>query len=175
MQASLHSNPSAALRPPPAACMYVASAPRVRAFSPVPPLPQPLLLPCSVYWGTMRRKLGLLVLEDAADRQLIEDLIQLMVSTGADWTRTWRRLVKVGMPSPSAAAAASAAPAGVAGAADAEAGTAPAASGPAAGCPNSGSGHGSSNDASSSYGVFLEEQLSDLADPAAMAEATRPR
>lgn len=48
----------------------------------------------------MRRKLGLLAVDGAEDDQeLINDLLQTMHDTGADFTNTFRCLSKLSMPS----------------------------------------------------------------------------
>ena len=48
----------------------------------------------------MRRKLGLLALDGAEeDQELINDLLQTMQDTGADFTNTFRCLSKFPMPS----------------------------------------------------------------------------
>lgn len=45
------------------------------------------------YWATMRRKLGLLQVDEGEeDQELVTDLLQVMHDTGADFTNTFRRL-----------------------------------------------------------------------------------
>ena len=47
----------------------------------------------------MRRKLGLLQLDDAEeDQELVTDLLQVMHDTGADFTNTFRRLATFPTP-----------------------------------------------------------------------------
>ena len=52
------------------------------------------------YWATMRRKLGLLQVDEAEeDQELVTDLLQVMHDTGADFTNTFRRLATFLTPS----------------------------------------------------------------------------
>uniref|UniRef100_A0AAY4AV29 Selenoprotein O n=1 Tax=Denticeps clupeoides TaxID=299321 RepID=A0AAY4AV29_9TELE len=50
------------------------------------------------YLANMRRKLGLLQLEEPEDHQLVADLLQIMHNTGADFTNTFRLLSNVPWP-----------------------------------------------------------------------------
>ncbi|KAM4615563.1 selenoprotein O2 [Polymixia lowei] len=50
------------------------------------------------YLANMRRKLGLLREEEAEDRELVSDLLQLMHNTGADFTNTFRLLSSIPWP-----------------------------------------------------------------------------
>ncbi|CAK0752240.1 hypothetical protein CVIRNUC_002131 [Coccomyxa viridis] len=50
------------------------------------------------YMRTMRHKLGLLQLERDSDEQLVQDLLQTMHETGADFTNTFCWLVEVSLP-----------------------------------------------------------------------------
>ncbi|XP_056131752.1 selenoprotein O2 [Lampris incognitus] len=50
------------------------------------------------YLANMRRKLGLLRREEAEDRELVSDLLQLMHNTGADFTNTFRLLGRIPWP-----------------------------------------------------------------------------
>ena len=47
---------------------------------------------CRCYMAIMRKKLGLLVLEEEADSCLVSDLLDLMKLTGSDFTNTFRLL-----------------------------------------------------------------------------------
>jgi hypothetical protein len=148
--------------------------------------PIPLQPLGSVYRAMMRRKLGLLRLDEgSADDALVESLLTVMAETGADWTNTFRRLATFPMPLPQdakpdtgaagvgigsipagggsgseAAAAAEDAPAGASGSgrggAEGEAAGAP----PALAYPDGG---------------FLAAQLAELASAEEMARASTPR
>mmetsp|Transcript_24381 Transcript_24381/g.62567 ORF Transcript_24381/g.62567 Transcript_24381/m.62567 type:complete len:617 (+) Transcript_24381:114-1964(+) len=69
-------------------------------------LPSQCLQELEKFWGEyercygaiMRLKLGLLVLDEAADEQLAHDLLAVMEHTGADYTNTFRWLSSVPMP-----------------------------------------------------------------------------
>ena len=65
---------------------------RVLHFFKMPP-------PRSCYVTLMRRKLGLLIVEDEADWQLASNLLDLMKMTGSDFTNTFRLLSSFSMPS----------------------------------------------------------------------------
>ncbi|KAK9842567.1 hypothetical protein WJX81_006471 [Elliptochloris bilobata] len=139
------------------------------------------------YWATMRRKLGLLAVDEgAADHTLIEDLLQVMQDTGADFTNTFRRLAMV--PLPAAGTQPSSSPAEQPGAAPASAGTPPEngaaggserlASGSFASSSGGGGGGGAEaigDSVSAGEGDFLEATLAELAAPGELAAAAAPR
>lgn len=59
-----------------------------------------MMMLCRCYWATMRRKLGLLQVDEAEeDQELVTDLLQVMHDTGADFTNTFRRLATFPTPS----------------------------------------------------------------------------
>lgn len=58
-----------------------------------------VLMVSRCYWATMRRKLGLLQVDNAEeDQALVTDLLQVMHDTGADFTNTFRRLATFPTP-----------------------------------------------------------------------------
>ncbi|CAL8462348.1 g1881 [Coccomyxa elongata] len=111
------------------------------------------------YQRIMRQKLGLLELVDEEnDAALVEDLLEVMHKTGADFTNTFRWLAMVELP-PTSSHSSGSHPNG-------EASASPQAEDRASnGTSTSGSGEG----------AFLERILSSLATPQELAEAAQPR
>jgi len=126
----------------------------------------------STYISTMRSKLGLLLLEEEADIELVEGLLTTMAETGADFTNTFRRLALVPMPT-----------AGQSGQVPESMqldhdpltqgrGSGGTGLGPAPDCHLPGAGKAS---CSCDVGAFLEVQLPDLPSPQFMAKACQSR